>query len=350
MLFIVAIIITSRVIAQRKKAPATLLEVELLDEIVSKEFQIQESKLSFENSIMLGSGASGSVFTAKYFNIDVAVKLVMMQTMGLDNDLSDFYNELKFLNQNAQHMNIIRFFGAYKSEEKNSMGLVMEFCSKGTMSSYIEKHTLPFEQKLQFIKGIASGMQYLHHHDIAHRDLKCENVLLDANLTPKIIDFGFSREIKENANRSLNLTSNIGTAAYCAPEIIQLQVNINPISINTPETANSNQSQQSDSTQKILAYNKRCDVYSFAIIIYVIYFQKKMPYGAIQDNQILYQVATDPTFRPKYDSAAIPENEKWLLTLMEQCWDKNPDSRPSFEQINELLSQKSENDFNKELR
>ncbi len=291
---------------------------------------IEEDKLDWSNSIFLGNGASGSVFTAKYFGIDVAVKVILKTNSGVANDLSDFYNELELLRSITQHSNIIRFFGLYNNPSKNSIGLVMELCSKGSLSNYISSHDLSFDEKVQFIKGIANGMQYLHYHNIAHRDLKCENVLLDASLTPKIIDFGYSRMIADDAMKSMNLTMNIGTAAYCAPEIIKSQTSSTISLMNEPEL-------RSNTT---LAYDKRCDVYSFAICIFVIYFQNSNPYGRRTGPQILMQLSANPNARPKYNESNIPPREEWLVNLMKLCWSTNPQDRPSFEQICSLLQNK----------
>lgn len=316
----------------------------IVQELMSKEFKIEAGKIDFVNSVLLGSGASGSVITAKYYNHDVAVKIIQLRYAGVENDLSEFYNELKFLNSNTQHQNIIRFFGMYEDQQNNTIGLVMELCNNGSIANYITKHSnLSFFTKVKLLQGIANGMQYLHYHNIAHRNLKCENVLLDSNLQPKIIDFGYSKVIQEDFNKSLNLTMNIRTAAYCAPEVIKSQIvdfSSQQISSTSISQTNNESSMKSDIlSSNRLAYDKKCDVYSFAICIWVIYFQNKSPYGLVADNQILFQLSKNSDFRPKIDESTIPEQEKWLIELMKQCWKTNSNERPSFEQICNILCQ-----------
>ncbi len=94
----------------------------------------------------------------------------------------------------------------------------------------------------------------------------------------------------------------------------------------------------SNQSMNRLTYDKKCDVYSFAIVMYVIYFRTKNPYGAnVTDNQILFKLSTEPDFRPKINESKIPPNERWLTEIMRQCWSSDPNQRPSFEQICEML-------------
>ncbi len=335
--FILICIVVIVVLYKKKKSANPKIHEDVAAEL--QEFLVVETHLDLSHSVLLGSGASGSVFTARYFNNDVAIKLFSKTVVGgLQNDLQDFKNELAFLKNNSQHRNIIRYFGMY--ENSTSYGLVMEYCPNGTLAHYISTYSLSFEEKIQILSGIASGMQYLHFYNIAHRDLKCENILLDSSLTPKIIDFGYSRVINERANQSLHLTMNIGTAAYCAPEVIKSQLQTPLVQQQQPQDNNlqepllsNDHNQVKLESNKSLVYDKKCDVYSFAIVMYVVYFQNKSPYGTMSDFQILLQIAKQNHFRPKFDESAISPTEKWFITLMKQCWSTNPNHRPTFEQI-----------------
>jgi coatomer subunit beta' len=61
--------------------------------------------------------------------------------------------------------------------------------------------------RYEIIKGICSGLNFLHERDIVHLDLKPQNILMDANMIPKIVDFGLSRfSVKQKSNLSLSLS------------------------------------------------------------------------------------------------------------------------------------------------
>lgn len=66
-------------------------------------------------------------------------------------------------------------------------------------------HRFPEESCKRIFKEIAAALKYLHEKNIAHRDIKLENIILDDKLGPKLIDFGFSTCIEKNKKVRLEL-------------------------------------------------------------------------------------------------------------------------------------------------
>lgn len=201
---------------------------------------------------------------------------------------------------------------------------------------------------MKILFGISCGMRYLHSNQIIHRDLKCENVLLDEHNVAKIIDFGFSKQM-ENLNKTMNMTVNVGTAAYIAPEVIYLDIetaeptpevyhntagsNSPTIHPNTPPSGTS-----TDSSQR-KQYDRKMDVYSFGMIMYVVYTGNKNPYGKYASSfQIMNQLVKNPDYRPSIPKN-VPIEHLWYIDLMKQCWRTDPKERPEFDQISAILQQ-----------
>ncbi len=331
------------------------LQQSLLPNEVGSQYVIDSRDLSFADSVVLGTGSHGTVCSANFRGALVAVKIYPRMLFGVENDFSDFHTESTAMAKHSNHINIVRFIGVSEDSERDQLMLVTELCKGGNLAAYSEKHGLSFSdwnEKMHILKGIAAGMSFLHSRDVAHRDLKCENVLLDESLTAKIIDFGFTKQTKEA--KANNTTVRFGTACYLAPEAVeQLAMfrssvfknqNQDKSSLNTSLLNSENEPDEvTEAYQRDqLVIDMKCDIYSFAVIMYVILTGRTAPYSKqATDIQILHQMHLNPNMRPiiQQETQQFVQQHKleWYINLMKKCWSSDSKLRPSFATILSLL-------------
>ena len=230
--------------------------------------------------------------------------------------LFSLYKEIKIM-EALNHPSIIRFYGCSKTDFKNypRPTIITEYAPNGTLKNIIEYEQSSIShkywddtKKLICIYGIASGMSYLHHNNIIHRDLKTENILMDEYLLPKISDFGLSK-VNSTEISSLNVDSISGlkrTPKYMAPELF-------------------NEGKYSEST----------DVYAFSIVVYEIVTANE----AFQ-NLNFFTLITKIRSNERPDISGIQEP---MRSLIQRCWSQNPLERPNFDQI--VAELKENHDF-----
>ncbi|XP_033622723.1 MAP/microtubule affinity-regulating kinase 3 isoform X6 [Fukomys damarensis] len=119
---------------------------------------------------------------------------------------------MKILN----HPNIVKLFEVIETEK--TLYLIMEYASGGEVFDYLVAHGRMKEKEARAkFRQIVSAVQYCHQKRIVHRDLKAENLLLDADMNIKIADFGFSNEFTVGNK----LDTFCGSPPYAAPELFQ---------------------------------------------------------------------------------------------------------------------------------
>lgn len=184
----------------------------------------------FSEDRIIGEGGFGTVYKGVVANGIVAVKRIR-SSMTINQKL--FRREVN--NQmDVNHENVVRFLGlcshTVETPMKNpeSQGyiyveirerlLCFEYVSNGSLDKYItdELRGLEWNTRYQIIKGICTGLHYLHmEKHILHMDLKPANILLDNQMVPKITDFGLSRPLENSETMTTNHFSSPG---YGAPE------------------------------------------------------------------------------------------------------------------------------------
>ena len=148
----------------------------------------------------LGSGGMGEVYSAvradDQYQKQVAIKLVRA---GTDSGyvISRFKNERQIL-ASLDHPNIARLLDGGTTEEGVPY-FVMELIEGEPIDRYCDNHRLPTTERLRLFTQVCSAVQYAHQRLIIHRDIKPGNILVTADGTPKLLDFGIAKILDLNA-------------------------------------------------------------------------------------------------------------------------------------------------------
>lgn len=166
----------------------------------------------------LGKGNFSTVKLAQHriTQHSVAIKVVKISILSEDN-LMKINREIEVLKKLGQHDHIVRLYQVIKT--KRYFMLVTEYCPNGELYDYlVDKGKLSEIQSCNYFLQILSAVEYLHEHNVVHRDLKAENLLLtEENKTIKIADFGFANYYKNDKP----LSTWCGSPPYAAPELFK---------------------------------------------------------------------------------------------------------------------------------
>ncbi|XVE76404.1 hypothetical protein DITRI_Ditri12bG0170100 [Diplodiscus trichospermus] len=148
---------------------------------------------------------------------EVAVKRVSHESKQ---GLRQFLSEIASIGK-LRHRNLVQLLGWCR--RRGDLLLVYDFMANGSLDKFLfdePKTTLNWDQRFRIIKGVASGLLYLHEgyeQIVIHRDVKASNVLLDEELNGRLGDFGLARLYEHGSNPGT--TRVVGTLGYLAPEL-----------------------------------------------------------------------------------------------------------------------------------
>ncbi|ONM08298.1 Mitogen-activated protein kinase kinase kinase 1 [Zea mays] len=184
--------------------------------IISPNGKFKRNIKSWMRGALLGSGSFGMVYEGisdegAFF----AVKEVSLLDQGSNAQQSivALEQEIALLSQ-FEHENIVQYYGTDKEESK--LYIFIELVTQGSLSSLYQKYKLRESQVSAYTRQILNGLVYLHERNVVHRDIKCANILVHANGSVKLADFGLAKEMsKINMLRSCK-----GSVYWMAPEVI----------------------------------------------------------------------------------------------------------------------------------
>ena len=145
----------------------------------------------------------------------VAIKVINKKRCDKEFRLKFLPRELQIFSS-LQHPNIVEIYDIIHI--RHNVYIVMEYAGKDNLHNYLNlRGKLPEPRAKNMMASIISAIDYLHKKNIAHRDLKCGNILINSRNQLKLTDFGFARIIKPD---ELSETY-CGSIAYSAPEVLR---------------------------------------------------------------------------------------------------------------------------------
>ncbi|KAH1190496.1 Serine/threonine-protein kinase STY46 [Glycine max] len=246
----------------------------------------------------IASGSYGELFKGVYCSQEVAIKV--LKADHVNSELQREFAQEVYIMRKVRHKNVVQFIGA--CTKPPGLCIVTEFMSGGSVYDYLHKQKgfFKFPTLLKVAIDVSKGMNYLHQHNIIHRDLKAANLLMDENCTVKVADFGVAR-VKAQSGV---MTAETGTYRWMAPEVIEHK-----------------------------PYDHKADVFSFGIVLWEL-LTGKLPYEYLTPLQAAIGVV-QKGLRP-----TIPKNtHPKYVELLERSWQQDPTLRPDFSEIIEILQQ-----------
>uniref|UniRef100_A0A8C5G8D0 receptor protein serine/threonine kinase n=1 Tax=Gouania willdenowi TaxID=441366 RepID=A0A8C5G8D0_GOUWI len=309
-----------------------------------------ESSLDLDNLKLLeliGRGRYGSVFCGSLDERPVAVKVFTASNR------QNFLNECSIYRLPLlEHDNIAHFVAAderISSEGRTEYLLVMDYYPHGSLSRYLSMQTNDSVGSCRLAHSVTRGLAYLHTElikgdvykpAVSHRDLNSRNILVKADGTCVIIDFGLSMKLTGNrparhGEEENAAISEVGTIRYMAPEVLEGAVNLRDC-----ESA-----------------LKQVDMYALGLVYWETFMRctDLFPGESVPEYQMAFQAeaGNHPTFedmqvlvsrekqRPKFPEA-WKENSLAVRSLketMEDCWDQDAEARLTAQCAEERLAE-----------
>ena len=169
----------------------------------------------YEVQDFIGQGAMGLVYRAYHAQLERTGAVKVMQAMTPDPDtVARFRHEAQAIAK-LRHPNIVDVYDF--GDFQGTPYMIVEYIPGGSLAAKMNHGRPDQHSALRYLRGIAAGLDYAHGHGVVHRDVKPANVLLTADDTPVLADFGLAKLLQGSSLKSMTGVTT-GTPAYMAPE------------------------------------------------------------------------------------------------------------------------------------
>ncbi len=244
----------------------------------------------------LGRGGMGVVYKALQQDLQrvVALKMVLAGKFADPRQSKRFIDEAKAL-AHFQHPHIVQIFAV--GECQGQPFFTLEFVPGGNLARKIAGTPQPAREAATLVETLARAVAAAHQQGIIHRDLKPANILLAADGTPKISDFGLAKKLGEDASRT-DTGAILGTPCYMAPE-------------------------QASGKSKVNPQGQAVDIYALGVILYEL-LTGRPPFLGESATDTLQQVLDAEPVPPRRLQARVPCD---LETICLKCLEKQSAQR-----------------------
>jgi WD40 repeat protein len=242
----------------------------------------------------LGRGGMGVVYQARHERLNrlAALKMILYGGHAAEGDLARFRTEAEAVAR-LQHPGIVQI---YEIGEHNGLPyLALEFCPGGSLLNRLDGTPLPPAQAARNVEALARAVHAAHQAGIVHRDLKPGNILLAADGSLKITDFGLAKKLDSSVGQT-QTGAVMGTPSYMAPEqAAGLNKEIGPVT----------------------------DLYSLGVILYELLTGRPPFKAATPLDTMMQQMHQEPVPPRKLQPQVPPD----LETICLKCLQKEPGKR-----------------------
>jgi tetratricopeptide (TPR) repeat protein len=243
---------------------------------------------------VLGRGGMGVVYRARQVSLKrlVALKMVLAGPLAGPAELARFRAEAEAVAR-LQHPNIVQIHEV--GEHQGGPFFSLEYVDGGSLAQKLRGGPLPGRQAAELVETLARAVHHAHQRGVVHRDLKPANVLLLADGTPKVTDFGLAKRLEGDAGQTQS-GAVMGTPSYMAPE---------------------------QAAGKVKEVGPLADVYALGAILYEC-LTGRPPFRGDTLMATLQQVLTEEPVPP---SRLQPRVHRDLETICLKCLRKDPRQR-----------------------
>ncbi|KAL4690846.1 hypothetical protein H8959_013807, partial [Pygathrix nigripes] len=311
--------------------------------------EIEASCITIER--VIGAGEFGEVCSGRLKlpgkrELPVAIKT--LKVGYTEKQRRDFLGEASIMGQ-FDHPNIIHLEGVV-TKSKPVM-IVTEYMENGSLDTFLKKNDGQFTviQLVGMLRGIAAGMKYLSDMGYVHRDLAARNILINSNLVCKVSDFGLSRVLEDDPEAAYTTRSKVRDRepetfkAYSSE--MGYSGNLWKFCILRDEKIRNfrfiEDTKDDQSTRRkrwtapeAIAFRKftsASDVWSYGIVMWEVVSYGERPYWEMTNQDVIKAVEEGYRLPSPMDCPAA------LYQLMLDCWQKDRNSRPKFDEIVNML-------------